>query len=245
MADLPGATRDAGESVITVLLVRTHNPGNLGSAARVVTNFGATLALLDPRVELDHPDVLAYASGAERAISEATTVSSLEKASSEFDVLVALTSERGRKGRGLPARTTAAGIRRMLQKGQSVALVFGPERSGLSTEEILQCDARWFLRTEPDFPTLNLAQAVAASLALVRGERHLKGSVAEEGSLRRETWRRVLQEVRKNLEGSFPVRRTRPDVVDELVGVLRRARPTQREAELLLAALASLKTSQK
>lgn len=231
-----------GRTLITAILVRTHNAGNLGAAARVVTNFGARLALVDPRVARDHPDALAYASGAEKTLDSAPGFRDVAEVSSTVDLLVALTSARGRNARGLPGRISGAAIRRALHEGQSVGLLFGPERSGLTTEEVLACDRRWSLPTEPDFPTLNLAQSVAVSLALIRGDgnRRERPEEGPGGVIRRETWRHLTGVLRRTLEGSFPVRRARPDVIDEVVQIIQRARPTQREAELLLAALASL-----
>jgi TrmH family RNA methyltransferase len=228
-----------GAAAITAVLVRTHSPGNLGSAARVVANFGATLALVDPRTGVDHPEAIAHASGADAILGSAQHFSDLDEVASRFDLLVALSSERGRTGRSLPPRIGVAALRRALAAGRPLALLFGPERSGLSTEELLRCDARWSLPTEPSFPTLNLAQAVAVSLALLRGTR--TGATRRESTgdpIRRETWQHLLSEARRILEARFPVRRARPDVVDELVACLRRAHPTEREARLLLAALA-------
>ncbi len=223
---------------VTVVLVRTHSPGNLGSAARAVTNFGAKLALVEPRVALDHPDIAAHASGADAPLASAVRLGSVEEASSHFDLVVALSSERGRRAAGLPPRTTVAALRRALTAGRRVALVFGPERGGLLTEEVLACDARWSLPTEPSFPTLNLAQAVAVALALVRGARVAEGAKrpADEPA-GGQVWRTLVSEARRSLTVGFPDQRKRPDVVDELLALLRRARPTQRETELLLAAL--------
>ena len=50
---------------LRVVLVRTHNPGNLGAVARAAKNFGAKIALLGPRTDPVHPDAIAFASGAE------------------------------------------------------------------------------------------------------------------------------------------------------------------------------------
>ena len=125
-----------------------------------------------------------------------------------------------------------------MASGRSVGLVFGPERSGLTTEELLECDSRWGLPTERSFPTMNLAQAVAVALALVRGTGRRRAPDTEELPATGRAARKLFAEVRRVLEARFPDRRRRPDVVDELVSLLRRAGPTRREAELLLAALA-------
>jgi len=226
------------DPAITVLLVRTHSPGNLGAALRAAANFGARLSLMDPRTPLDHPDVAAHASGADSILQAARCFSNLPDATADSDLIVALTSTRGRTTGALPPAIDAAALRRALAAGKSIALVFGPERSGLRTEEILECDRRWILPAEASFPTLNLSHAVAVSLALL----HRVAASARTGKrdgerVRRETWRRLLVEVRSALKSEFPARRKRPDVVDEMIAALRRLGPTQREAELLLALL--------
>ena len=75
-----------------VVLVRTHNPGNLGSAARAAKAFGAGLTLVDPRADRAHADALAFASGAEDVLAAAPIVRTLDDV--EADLLVALTSLR-------------------------------------------------------------------------------------------------------------------------------------------------------
>jgi tRNA/rRNA methyltransferase len=228
---------DAMPPSVAVILLRTHSPGNLGSAARAVANFGARLVLVDPRVSLDHPDVAAHSSGAEHFVVSARSHCSLADASEHHDHLVALTSARGRRFSGLPPRTTATALRRRVASGQRVALVFGPERSGLLTDEVLRCDSRWSLPTEPSFPTMNLAQAVAVALALLRYPASRVGAPLTRELPDGSTSRKLFAEARRVLEVRFPERRSRPDVVDELLSLLRRAQLTRREAELLLAAL--------
>ena len=220
--------------MITVVLVRTHSPGNLGAAARVAANFGARLRLVDPRADRSHPDALAFASDG-AALLETAVLDSVEGATAGSELSVALTSMRARRGTALPPATTFAAIRRAART--EVTLVFGPERSGLRTEEVLACDARLRLPTEPAHPTMNLAQAVAVTLALVRGGKAEREPGGE--PMPAATRRRIDAELRRRLEERFPERRARPDAVDELIALFRRGKPTRREGELLLAALSS------
>ncbi len=151
---------------LLVVLVRTHSPGNLGAAARAAKNFGAELALIDPRSDVLHADAVAYASGAEDLLRRKDIRSDWRVLRERVMRVVALSSLRGRVTRGLPPATSFASIRRDLNAGRRVALVFGPERGGLTTEELRECDARLRIPTSPGFPSLNLAQAVAIALAL-------------------------------------------------------------------------------
>ena len=151
---------------LLAVLVRTHNPGNLGSAARATKNFGAKLALLDPKADPLHPDAVAFASGADEFLEGVKTLADWDALRAVVSRIVALSSLRGRATRGLPPVTTFAAIRRELRAKRRVALVFGPERGGLTTEELQECDARIRIPTFQGFPSLNLAQAVAISMAL-------------------------------------------------------------------------------
>lgn len=221
-------------------MVRTHSPGNVGAAARAAKNFGARLLLIQLNASLDHPDARAFASGAEDILDNAPQVGEWATVEKEHDLLVALTSARGRNARGLPPLATLSRLKGELRSGRRVGLVFGPERSGLTTEEVLRCQARLRLSTVPEFPTMNLAQAIAASLALLSVPGPIQMSVPVIHAPT-PTMRRLEAGLRGLLEKtSFPVRRSRPDVIDEVTSVLKRAEPSQREVELMLAAIAAI-----
>ncbi len=228
---------------LTAILVRTHNPGNLGSAARVCKNFAQKLALMKPQTERSHPDALAFASGAEDTLFSAPCYNEWDALGQAHDWLIALTSERGRGTAGLPPLFPLEDLRRELSRRESPALVFGPERSGLTTEEILRCQARLTLPTDPGFPTLNLAQAVAVALALltVPPEREALAQTDSSGPAALPKMNALETTLRDILtEAAFPIRKARPDVIDELNGFIKRACPSNREADLLLGALAAI-----
>jgi TrmH family RNA methyltransferase len=223
----------------TVVLVRTHSPGNLGSASRAARCFGAALALLDPRTDRAHPDALAFASGAEDLLAEAPVLAKWEEIESRADRVVALSSLRGRAARGLPPATSWPVLRTEGARC-AVALVFGPERGGLTREEIEACDARISLPTQPAFPTLNLAQSVAAALAL--GERTRKTAPPEKDDLApsRDLSRLLAQFHALLTNSGYPGKGRSGSVLAELDSLVRRGRPTRREVTLLLGALAAI-----
>ncbi len=230
---------------LLAVLVRTHNPGNLGAAARAAKNFGAELLLLDPRAPLDHPDAVAFASGAENLLKRVKTLGAFDDLLARADDVIALSSLRGRVSRGLPPRTTYAEISRSLRQGRRIALVFGPERGGLTTEEMQQCDARLRIETQRDFPTLNLAQSVAISLALLssfEAPRRRRGSPEpEEPPATARDVRRLLEALKATLSSAgYPGRGRNPQVVAEIDSFVKRGKPTAREVTLLLGALAAL-----
>jgi len=226
----------------TLVLVRTHSPGNLGSCARTAKAFGAALVLVAPSADRAHADARAYASGAEDLLDEAPALDALDAVERDHDLLVAFTSLRGRRERGLPPRTTWAAARRRTGAGDRVALVFGPERSGLTTAELARCSARLTLPTRPGFPTLALPQAAAAALALLSGGRSApEGSPGAAPAPAREVSRLVEALTAGLLRPGDAGGEGAGTVLHELGSFVRRARPTSREVALLLGALAALR----
>jgi TrmH family RNA methyltransferase len=232
---------------LLAVLVRTHNPGNLGAAARAAKNFGAELVLIDPRIDVLHPDAVAYASGAEKVLRKKNLITDWRALRESVSSIAALSSLRGRITRGLPPATTFAAVKRDLHLGHRVALVFGPERSGLSTEELRECDERLRIPTSPAFPSLNLAQSVAIALALSLSlsfeesrRRRGKNDSDEEPATSKQL-ARLKETLRQSLgaAGYAGAGRNRI-VVAELESSLLRARLTRREVTLWLGALAAL-----
>ena len=110
----------------------------------------------------DFPDdgATARASGAEDILEAARVVDSLEEALSDC-IYVAGASARSRTI-GWPAMAPRDCANKLLEeshKGQ-VAVVFGPEKSGLTNEDIDRCHTLLTIPTEPGFSSLNLAMAV-------------------------------------------------------------------------------------
>ncbi len=223
---------------VDVVLVRTHSPGNLGSAARAARAFGARLLLVDPRADASHPDARAFASGAEDVLDGAPRLGSLGELAGGASAVLALTSARGRRDRGLPPRWSWAAARRAADDGP-VVLVLGPERSGLTTEELRAATGLLSLPTVPAFPTLNLAQAAAAALALL--QRPGRIAPAREVGAGADDVERVARSLALALERCGHLRGPRDDgTLAEMTAVLKRARLSRRESALWLGALRAL-----
>jgi tRNA (cytidine32/uridine32-2'-O)-methyltransferase len=230
---------------LRVVLVRTHNPGNLGAAARAAKNFGADISLLGARTDPAHPDAVSFASGAEDLLGKVKTLGGWDQLASKADDVIALSSLRGRASRGLPPPTTFKEISSSLRAGRRVTLVFGPERGGLTTEELRACDARLRIETRPEFPTLNLAQSVAIALAILspfKAPRRRRGTTDQESERATAMERRRLLTSFKEVLSSagYPGRGHSREVLSEIESYLERGKPTSREVTLLLGAFAAL-----
>ncbi|HUJ15204.1 MAG TPA: RNA methyltransferase [Thermoanaerobaculia bacterium] len=143
---------------LRIVLVEPKEAGNVGAVARVMKNFGFD----DLWIVGEHPKLepLAgwWASGAEDVVARAHFEPSLHSALAGARVTVATTSARGRT---TPVDLTPAGLTELaLGDDDVLALVFGREDRGLTREELMQCQRAASIPTAPDFPTMNLAQAV-------------------------------------------------------------------------------------
>ena len=148
-------------SRIAIVLVETSSPGNLGSVARVMKNMGlGRLVLVDCRADLTE-EARQRARGAGDLLEKAVRTSGLGSALKSFHLSVATGSRPARWfDRSLQPREMAAELRG-LAADQQVAIVFGPERTGLTNEHLQYCDWQVRIPTDPAFPSLNLAHAVA------------------------------------------------------------------------------------
>jgi TrmH family RNA methyltransferase len=151
-----------------VVLVRPHVPGNLGSVARAARNFGVLdVRLVEPACVPDE-EAHRLASGADELLEGMRRHPTLVEAVGEFDVVVATSSLRGRAERRWLSLAELPVFLTSLSNGARVAYVFGPERSGLTEEERSRASATVNVPTDPVFPTMNLAHAVAVLLAVHR-----------------------------------------------------------------------------
>lgn len=148
---------------IRVVLVNTSHPGNIGGAARAMKNMGLSqLVLVDPE-RFPDPEAVSRASGADDVLANARVVATLEEALADC-VLVLGTSARDRR---IPwpvvdPREAADKLLDQLEGPVSgpVALVFGREHSGLTSEELQRCRYHVHIPSDPQFSSLNLATAV-------------------------------------------------------------------------------------
>jgi TrmH family RNA methyltransferase len=225
---------------LLLVLVRTRNPGNLGAAARAAKAFGGELLLLDPRCEGSHADARAFASGAEDVLDGAPVLAGWDELIRGADAVYALTAMRGRLERGLPPVRPWSAVR-AASASRRVALVFGPERSGLTTEELRRCDGRLTIRTRPEFPTLSIAQASAVALALAQPLRAARGEDAPPPATSAELSRLHASLKETLLAAGFAGEGRSADAVAEIDALILRAQPTSRELTLLLGALAKLR----
>ena len=167
-------------SNIRVVLVGTSHPGNIGSTASAMKTMGVSnLYLAEPRVEPDGHSI-ALAAGASDILKHLVKVDSLAEAIADCCLVIA-TSARSRTLDWPMLEPREAGVRLATEAlNGPVAIVFGRENHGLSNEELQQCTYHVAIPANPEYSSLNLAQAVQIICYETRIAHLAQKEVAEE-----------------------------------------------------------------
>jgi tRNA/rRNA methyltransferase len=145
-----------------IVLVRPQLGENIGKTARAMLNFGLTdLRLVDPRDGWPNPDAGPSAAGADIVLDEARACETLDEALADCNQVFATTVRpRDMIKEVVGPQLAVERARALAGAGGRTAFLFGPERSGLDNDEIARADAIVTVPVNPDFSSLNLAQAV-------------------------------------------------------------------------------------
>lgn len=146
---------------IRFVLFETTHPGNVGSAARALKTMGFNdLWLVGPPAEYRGSEARAMASGAQDVLAGARVAETLSEALEGCGLVVAASARHRRLG--VPEHSPRECAAELLAASQArpAAVVFGPERSGLSNAELDLCNLILYIPANPEYSSLNLAQAV-------------------------------------------------------------------------------------
>lgn len=154
-------------STPVIILVRPQMAENIGMAARAMANFGlCEMRLVAPRD--GWPQKTRMKKGAHQAASGATHIlevaalfETVGEAISDLNYVFATTARE--RGQAKPVHTPDDGMRlaaSRLAAGQRIGILFGPERTGLDNDDISLADSVLTFPINPQFASLNLAQAV-------------------------------------------------------------------------------------
>jgi len=150
---------------IDIVLVSPRNPLNIGAVARAMANFGfSRLSVAAPY--LPHWREARSAVGAPDVLERATESPTLPEAVAQCTFVAGTGTLTYRRPEqpvvALPA--LPALLARQLVRGGRAALVFGPEKHGLTREDLSWCHVLVEIPTDPQQPSMNLGQAVAVCL---------------------------------------------------------------------------------
>lgn len=159
-ASAPGRYSAPMSGALRIVLVQPSHPGNIGAVARAMKTMGLRdLCLVEPR-HFPHADATVLAAGADDLLAAARVCATLDEALTDCRLVIG-SSARSRAIRWpqLEPRAAAAQLVAASADG-AAALLFGPERSGLSNDHLDRCHALVSIPTASDFGSLNLAAAV-------------------------------------------------------------------------------------
>ena len=142
-----------------IVLVRPQLGENIGKAARAMLNFGLTeMRLVAPRDGWPNPQAGPAASGADVVLERAQVFASVADAVADCPFVYATTVRK--RGVTKPVMTPEAAAREIHGQAGRSAILFGPERSGLETDDVAVARTIVTVPINPEFGSLNLAQAV-------------------------------------------------------------------------------------
>ncbi|MDP6866072.1 MAG: RNA methyltransferase [Candidatus Poseidoniaceae archaeon] len=146
-----------------VVMVGIQHPGNLGAVCRSLLNHGFdSLRLVQPKCHPDDIEARNRAKHAGRILDTCKIYESFEEAIADCSLVVGTSGKReiGDKTQKRHFMYPWEFSERISGLEQSIALVFGEEGKGLSTDDLLRCDYLVTLPTWEGYPITNLSHAV-------------------------------------------------------------------------------------
>ncbi|MCP3688677.1 MAG: RNA methyltransferase [Gammaproteobacteria bacterium] len=145
---------------VDIIMVGTTHPGNIGAAARAMSNMCFTnLVLVDPQCPVGET-AYARSSGAHAVLDQRKTFASLPEAIEDAHLVVGMSARQ--RSLPWPELKPDEVTQKIQQKGSNTraALIFGREHSGLTNEELTLCNYMVTIPTNSEFSSLNVASAI-------------------------------------------------------------------------------------
>ena len=142
-----------------IVLVNTQLPENLGATARSMLNFQfERLRVINPKFSLDNEKIIPVCAGADKVIKKIKVFEKFSDSIKDFNYVIATSNRvRSQKKNEISFRK----LKEIISKNLKVAIVFGPEKSGLDNEDLSLCDYTIKINSNQKFSSLNLSHAVA------------------------------------------------------------------------------------
>jgi tRNA/rRNA methyltransferase len=139
------------------ILVRPQMGENIGSVARAIKNFNIKyLRIVNPRCNWPSQKALATSVGAKDILKSAKIYNSIEKAIGDLDIIFASTSRIRKVNKEI---ISILDFKKKVEKKRKIGILFGPEASGLSNDEISYANYLVKIPTNKKFSSLNLSHS--------------------------------------------------------------------------------------
>ena len=226
---------------ISIVLVKTKTPGNVGAVARSMMNMGLSRMVLVRPPRDDQGEAMRLAAGAESILRDAIRTETLQEAVAGHRLVIGTSRHRGRHRRNVMTPREMAGRIAPLLPQNRIALVFGREVNGLDKDDLALCNELIAIPSSDAFPSLNLSHAVAIVayellLAARSGPASEGRTLAPAGEL--EAFYRHLQKVLE--DSGFLGPHNRDHMMTSLRQLFGRSRLEQRDISILRGILSAI-----
>ena len=142
---------------IYFILVRPQMGENIGSVARAIKNFNIKhLRIVNPRCNWPNHKALATSVGAKDILKSAKIYKSLEKSIGDLDIIFASSSRIRKVNKKI---ITVSNMKVKIKREKKIGILFGPEASGLSNDEINCANYLVKIPSNKKFSSLNLSHS--------------------------------------------------------------------------------------
>lgn len=232
-----------------IILVEPQMGENIGACARAMLNCGLTdLRLVKPRDGWPNEKAWASASGADMVLDNAKLCAAPAEAVADLNVVYATTVRtRGMIQEFVTPKLAAAQMRAHYQADRKIGVMFGPERSGLTNDDLTLAEKLISVPLNPSFASLNLGQAVLliGYEWFQTGEEIPPNSQLHVGQTRLATKAEMVNlferlEAALDPTGFFTSLEKRPSMVRTLRNALERMQMTEQEARTFHGVITAL-----
>tara|TARA_Y100001970_G_C13908646_1_gene687387 strand:- start:44 stop:748 length:705 start_codon:yes stop_codon:yes gene_type:complete len=142
------------------ILVKPQLPENIGFSARCLKNFGfSSLDIVNPKEKWPNKKAIATSVGAKDILKRTNVFSNVENAINKYDIVYASSArKRDINKKHLSFNEFINSIKK--NKNKKIGIMFGPEASGLSNEDIVYCNYIFKIPVNKKFQSINLSHSL-------------------------------------------------------------------------------------
>jgi TrmH family RNA methyltransferase len=235
--------------MITVVLVESENPGNIGAIARAMKNFGLKkLILINPKTDPLCEEAMNRAKHAKELLRNALekNYSYFQKSSKytlfkDFELIVGTTSVLGSDYNIPRLPISPSKFRENFPQKKEIALVFGRDGSGLNNSEIQRCDLVLTIPSSKEYSALNISHAASIifyELFKSNGKRKINDHIVYVSNKEKEIIMKKINNILEKLDFQTPEKKNTQKLVWK--NLINKGFLTKREAFALLGFLKKL-----
>lgn len=194
--------------MITIILIRSETPANIGFISRVMANFDVSkLILIDPQCDHLDDEALKISMHSKNILLKASVkkYEYFDKLNENFDLVIGTTSVLGSDYNIPRTPLLPDELFNKIGLDQNIALVFGNEGDGLSNSQIRKCDLIVSIPTSKNYSAMNISHAVAVILYemyKITGEKKITSHIKKASSEERRIMLETLDEIMNHIEFS-------------------------------------------